>query len=665
MTSKPNPSAPDVPPSPALPEGSALAIPIIGVGASAGGLHALELFFAQVPAHSGAAYVVVQHLDPDKDSLLPELLQRVSPLPVRQVEDQTRIRPDHVYVAPPGHELTLLHGTLHLLKPAAPRGQSLPIDFFLRSLALDQGPLAAGVILSGMGSDGTLGLRALKEKGGGVFVQAPDTASFQAMPRNAVDAELADVVAPAEELPARILAYFAHPLMRQPQAGLAPQQLTGALEKILILVRAQTGHDFSAYKKSTVYRRIQRRMAIHQLAEVNDYVQFVRANPAEADLLFKELLIGVTSFFRDPAVWQHLKDEIIPKLLVQFPEGGTLRAWVPACSTGEEAYTLAMVFSEALEASKPAARFTLQIFATDLDKDAVEKARLGCYADNIAADVSAERLERFFNKVPEGYRISKDIRAMVIFAQQSIAVDPPFAKLHLLSCRNLMIYLESNVQQQLLQLFHNSLRPGGYLVLGSAETVGHATNLFASAAAKIRIYRRLGGVARPGAVTLPMSAQGPRVTAAGDLANHTGAAATEPPGAVPGPGLSLQALADQVLLRKFAPSAVLATAEGDIVYFSGKTGKYLEPPAGKANLNLFAMARPSLRQPLFDIFYRAAREKVTLTVDEVPLGVNAPGPGRAHHGRAPGPTAQPGRHAHGGLCRCAICPSRSAARPGR
>ncbi len=609
-------------------------MPIIGIGASAGGLHALELFFAQVPAQSGAVYVVVQHLDPDKSSLLAELLQRVCKLPVRQAQDQTRVEPDHVYVAPPGQELTLLHGTLHLLKPAGARGQNLPIDFFLRALALDQGPMAAGVILSGMGTDGTLGLRALKEKGGAVFVQTPDTAHFPAMPRNAVDAGLADVVAPAEELPARILAYFAHPLLNESLGTVASagQHVRGALEKILILVRAQTGHDFSAYKKSTVFRRIQRRMAIHQLREVEEYVQFVRANPVEADLLFKELLIGVTSFFRDAPVWQHLKDEVIPKLLAQYPDGAGLRAWVPACSTGEEAYTLAMVFSEALQALQPSGRYTLQIFATDLDKEAIEKARQGRYADNITADVSPERLERFFSKVPEGYCISKDIRSMVIFAQQSIAVDPPFAKLHLLSCRNLLIYLESDLQQQLMHLFHNSLLPGGYLVLGSAETVGQASKLFATAGTKTRIYRRVGGVSRPGVVGLPLQGH-----AAGSAAGHTpaGARTHEHDGALGGTAAapSLQSLADQVLLRKFAPSAVLATAEGDIVYFSGKTGKYLEPPAGKANLNLFAMARPSLRQPLFEAFTRASRQKEAITLDDVALGATgatgatgAPGP---------------------------------------
>ncbi|MEY3462126.1 MAG: hypothetical protein RLZZ03_1779, partial [Pseudomonadota bacterium] len=573
--------------------------PIVGIGASAGGLEALEQFFSHVPARSGLAYVVVQHMDPVKESLLASLLQRVSTLPVVQVSDRTPVQANHVYVAPPGFELTLLHGVLHLLKPVAPRGLQLPIDFFLRSLALDQQANAAGVILSGMGSDGTLGLRALKEKAGGVFVQTPESAAFDAMPRNALDAGVADVVAPADQLPEKIIAYFAHPMLAGPLDGDVSQQLHGAIDKILILVRAHTGHDFSDYKKSTVFRRIQRRMAIHQVTSVDNYVNHVSENPVEAELLFK-----------DPEVWQNLKAEVLPKLLGAHPEGGVLRAWVPACSTGEEAYTLAMLFVEALADVKPVAQFSMQIFATDMDKDAIEKARLGFYPDNIAADVSPERLARFFSKVSGGYRISKEIRSMVIFAPQDITSDSPFAKLHLLSCRNLMIYLEADLQQKLLHMFHSSLNPGGYLVLGTAETVGQATQLFAPVGAKTRIYRRLGGVARPGLAGFVMNGTGTAVFA-------PGAHATPVQPAISGP--SLQTLADQLLLKKYAPSAVLVTTQGDIVYFSGKTGKYLEPPAGKANLNLFAMARSSLRQPLYEIFHRAVRLKAPVTLESVAL----------------------------------------------
>ncbi|MEY3462145.1 MAG: hypothetical protein RLZZ03_1798, partial [Pseudomonadota bacterium] len=467
------------------------------------------------------------------------------------------------------------------------------------------------VILSGMGSDGTLGLRALKEKAGGVFVQTPESAAFDAMPRSALDAGVADVVAPADQLPEKIVAYFSHPMLAGPLDGDVSQQLHGAIDKILILVRAHTGHDFSDYKKSTVYRRIQRRMAIHQIEAVENYVNHVRENPVEAELLFKELLIGVTCFFRDPEVWQSLKAEVLPKLLGAHPEGGVLRAWVPACSTGEEAYTLSMLFVEALEEVKPAAQFSMQIFATDMDKDAIEKSRSGFYPDNIAADVSPERLARFFSKVSGGYRVSKEIRSMVIFAPQDITSDPPFAKLHLLSCRNLMIYLEADLQQKLLHMFHSSLNPGGYLVLGTAETVGPATHLFAPVGPKTRIYRRLGGVARPGLAGFATNGTGAAVFA-------PGAHATPPRPAIPAP--SLQTLADQVLLKKYAPSAVLVTTQGDIVYFSGKTSKYLEPPAGKANLNLFAMARSNLRQPLYEIFHRAVRLKAAVTLESVALG---------------------------------------------
>ncbi len=554
-------------------------VAIVGMGASAGGLDALEQFFPHLPADSGLAFVLVQHLDPNKESALVPLLQRSALIPVTQIEDHMPVERNHVYVAPPGFEVSILHGVLHLLKPVASRGASLPIDFFLRSLALDQQAKAAGVILSGMGSDGTMGARALKEKAGVVLVQSPETARFGAMPRSAIDAGLADMVAPAAQLPAKILAYFAHPMMAanraDEEAGLQADTLQTALEKVLILVRTQTGHDFSLYKKGTVYRRIQRRMAIHQIATADAYVRYVQENAIEADLLYKELLIGVTCFFRDPEVWQQLQREVLPPLIRSRPEGSALRAWVAACSTGEEAFTLAMVFAEAAAALEVPRGVTLQIFATDLEKDAVAKARKGVYPENISADVSPERLERFFTAVPGGYRVKQDIRSMVVFAQQSIASDPPFARLDVLTCRNLLIYLEPELQQKLLPLFHRSLNPGGLLVLGTAETIGQSSDLFTPLGIKNRIYRRLDGLSQAGAFPVYP-----------DLLAAAPAPTMPPRRASPAPG-SLQVLADQVLARKFAPAAVLATAQGDIVYFSGKTGKYLEPAAGKANLNLF------------------------------------------------------------------------------
>ncbi|WP_411885631.1 CheR family methyltransferase [Polaromonas sp. YR568] len=587
---------------------------IVGIGASAGGLEALEQFFAQVPDASSLGFVVVQHLDPDKESSLVPLLQRVTLLPVLQVADLMPVEADHVYVAPPGFEVSILNGVLHLLKPAGARGHGLPIDFFLRALAVDQQANAAGVILSGMGSDGTMGARALKEKAGVVLVQAPDTARFEAMPRSVIDASLADMVAPAAQLPRKILAYFAHPMMAQSglDAQLGPQadSLHSTLEKVLILVRAQTGHDFSLYKKGTVYRRIQRRMAIHQMGTADAYLRHVRENAVEAELLYKELLIGVTSFFRDPEVWEHLRQQVFPRLVRSRPEGGALRAWVAACSTGEEAYTLAMVFAEAVAELEEPADLSLQIFATDLEKESVARARRGVYPENITADVSPERLERFFTRVPGGYRVRQDIRAMVVFAQQSLASDPPFARLDVLSCRNLLIYLEPELQQKLMPLFHHSLNPGGILVLGSAETIGQSSDLFMPLGAKTRIYRRLDAAARVG--SFPAYPEG---VLSAPL--HMPSARKPLPGAG-----SLQMLADQVLARKFAPAAVLVTAQADIVYFSGKTGKYLEPAAGKANLNLFAMARPGLSQPLGEVFHRALREKAPAVLEPVSVSVD-------------------------------------------
>ena len=543
--------------------------------------------------------MVVQHLDPTKKSLLVELLQRQSHIPVLEITDRCTIEANHIYVAPPAFDVTVLHGVLHLMKPPDSGEPHLAIDFFLRLLADDQGSNAVGVILSGMGSDGTLGLRALKEQAGVCFVQLPANAQFDSMPRSAIAAELADIVAPAAELLEKLVAYFGHPLLSLPTGVQRVVQLKSALEKVLILVRAQTGHDFSLYKKSTVYRRIQRRMAIHQFASVDDYLRHVRNNPVEAELLFKELLIGVTSFFRDPTVWQHLKDEVLPALLKQYPDGGVLRAWVAACSTGEEAFSLAMVFTEAVTELDSLTGFTLQIFATDLQIDAVNRARQGIYAENIRSDVSGERLKMFLTEVPGGFRINKDIRNTVVFAQQSIAADPLFGRLSILSCRNLLIYLEPELQQKLLPLFYESLLPGGILVLGSAETVGTATDLFAPLGAKTRIFSRLDAAQQLGRGSFPILGSS-MISRMVDSAAFIPAPSTKK--------MTLQAQADQLLLRKFAPAAALVNAQGDIVYFSGKTGKYLEPAAGKANLNIFAMARTGLAQPLTDLFYRAERD---------------------------------------------------------
>jgi two-component system CheB/CheR fusion protein len=547
------------------------------------------------------AFVIVQHLDPTRKGIMPELLQRTTSMKVIQVKDRTKVQPDRVYVIPPNKDMSILRGVLHLLEPASRRGLRLPIDFFLRSLAQDQQEHSIGVILSGMGSDGTLGLRAIKEKAGVVLVQDPATAKFDGMPRSAIDSGLADIVAPVDELPARILAY----LKRTPLAHASEFVLEGktesALEKAIILLRAHTGHDFSLYKKNTFYRRIERRMGIHQIDKIAAYIRYLQENSQELDLLFKELLIGVTSFFRDGAPWEQLRETVIPALLASRPAGHALRAWVPGCSTGEEAYSLAIVFKEAMEDVKPPKKFTLNVFATDLDKDAIDKARQGVYPANIAADISPERLKRFFVKVEHGYRVATEIREMVVFAPQSLTQDPPFTKLDLLSCRNLLIYLAPEMQKKLMPLFHYTLSPGGILFLGSAETVGGFTDLFASLGGKTRLYRRTESGKRPEAIEFPPAFAAPSP------------AGTEPRPETKTPP-SLQSMADQLVLNLYSLPAVLVNDKGDILYVSGRTGKNLEPAAGKANWNIFVMARTGLRSELSNAFEKVLRKKDDVTL---------------------------------------------------
>ncbi len=570
--------------------------PIVGIGASAGGLEALESFLRHVPENSGLGFVVVQHLDPTHKGMLVELLSRATPMKVLQVKDRLKVEPNHVYVIPPNKDMSILHGVLHLLAPAAPRGLRLPIDFFLRALAADQGPESVGVILSGMGSDGTLGLSAIKEKGGAVFVQTPASAKFDSMPRSAIDAGLADVVAPGEELASKIAAYLAHaPRIASPDLVL-DSKTESAIEKMCVLLRSQTGHDFSQYKRSTVYRRIERRMGLHKIESIAGYLRYMQESPQETTLLFKELLIGVTSFFRDPEAWDHLQKMEIPALLAERPAGGVLRAWVPGCSTGEEAYSLAMVFKEVFAEMRPARNYSLQVFATDLDKDSIERARQGSYPANIASDVSAERLDRFFVKEEHGYRVRQEIRESVVFATQNIIMDPPFTKLDILSCRNLLIYLEPELQTKLLSLFHYSLSPGGILFLGSAESLGQVADLFAPKGGKTRIYRHLNAASKA------MPAEFPAWF-------HVRPRRADPAASSATPLPNLQTQAAQLLLDRYSPAAVLTNAQGDILYISGQTGKYLEPAAGKANWNIHAMAREGLRNELGNAFRKAVRDR--------------------------------------------------------
>lgn len=589
-------------------EQPASSFPIVGIGASAGGLEALEMFFSNLPAGSGMAFVIVQHQDPNRKGLLVELLQRGTEMKVVQVKDRMRVEPNCVYVIPPNKDLSILHGTLYLLNPGAPRGLRLPIDFFFRALADDQQERSIGVILSGMGSDGTLGLRAIKEKAGAAFVQEPTSTQFDSMPSSAIKAGLADVIDTADALPRRILAYLRHLPSAAPAESVAPHTAQGSLEKIVILLRSHTGHDFSPYKTATVYRRIARRMALHQIGKIADYVHFLQENPQERDFLFRELLIGVTGFFRDPQAWEQFEREVLPALVSRHPEKQTLRAWIPACSTGEEAYSLAILFKEAVEKLAPTPNITLQIFATDLDQYAISKAREGTFQKHlISEEVSAKRLERFFVKTEQGYQVKKSIREMIIFAPQNIIMDPPFTKLDILSCRNLLIYLMPEMQKKLIPTFHYCLKPGGFLFLGTAETIGTFGDLFTPLSGKNQIFQRRETRIASELIEFPTSFITTR---------HEESAKVFKPKA------NLQSLADNLILQTYAPAAVMTNNKGDILYISGRTGKYLEPAAGNANWNIFVMAREGLRYKLSAAFQEAVEQQATKALKNVVVGTN-------------------------------------------
>lgn len=575
----------------------------------------MERFLANVPAGSGLAFVIIQHQDPNYKGMLPELLQRTTSMPVVQAASQMAVEPNCVYVIPPNKDLSILHGVLFLLDTVAPRGLHLPIDFFFRILAEDQLERAVGVILSGMGSDGTLGLRAIRENAGLTLVQEPGSAKFDSMPRSAIDAGLADIVALVEEMPGKIIDYLQHAgPITAPKLGLDKKSVS-ALNNVMILLRQRSGNDFSLYKKNTLLRRTERRMGIHQIGSLPAYVRYLRENHQELDLLFKEMLIGVTSFFRDPEVWAYLKKEVLPALLASYPDGKAFRAWVVACSTGEEAYSLAILFKEVLAEVNPQARFSLQIFATDLDRDAIDKARQGVYPANIAADVSALRLDRYFVSEQNTLRVSKEIREMVTFAVQNVLTNPPFSKLDFLSCRNLLIYLHAESQDKLLRVFHYALNPSGILLLGSAETVGASALLFAALDRDTRVFRHTGEPAT--VVEFPISVPASETHV---LRDRKAFRSTD----------NLQSQADQFLRQTFAPAAVLVNPDGDILYVSGRTGRYLEPAAGKANWNIHAMAREGLRYEVAAALKQVAHQRGAITLHGLQIGASDGGEHRVN-----------------------------------
>ncbi len=565
-------------------------IRIVGLGASAGGLEPLERFIANVPPNSGLSLVVVQHMDPAHKGMLAALLQRVTAMQVSEATEAMVIAPDAVYVIPPNTELSVVHGALHLTEPAQPRGQRLPIDVLFCSLARDQGERAVGVVLSGMGADGTLGVQAIRSQGGLTLAQTPASAQFDSMPASAVATGCVDIIALPDDMPARILRVApAGSIAPASEQSGDPDTAPDAFAAILALLNEHHKIDLSLYKTSTLKRRIERRLAVHGFVHMQAYAGFLRENPLEIELLLKEMLIGVTSFFRDPRAWQQLGEQVIPDLLTRHgTRGDPLRAWVPGCSTGEEAYSLAMTYVEVLDRFPAGGTATLKIFATDLSADAIGIARMGLFSAGAVSALSPARLARFFVRQGDSFLLNSSIREMVLFAQHDVILDPPFTRLDLLSCRNLMIYFSATLQRRLVPVFHYCLRSRGVLLLGGSETVGRWHTLFAPLDSKAKLYRRSDGRAGFGAVEFPVKRR------SSIIATTQESAVTHAPTQLP----NLQSLADHLLLQQFSPAAVLVNASGDIVYISGRTGRYLEPAAGKANWNIHVMARPGIRTQL-------------------------------------------------------------------
>ena len=591
--------------APALPE----AFPIVGMGASAGGLEALTAFFKNLPAENHMAFILALHLDPGHSSLMPELLRRHTSLEVVEAQDGVAVQPGRVYVIPPNKDMSVVGRTLQINPPAEVQRVRMPIDIFFRSLAEDQGERAVCIILSGTGTDGTLGMRAIHGAGGMCMVQDPETARYDGMPRSAVATGLADFVLPVEKLPEQLVSYVSQNYPKKPGRILymGDTSLT-AVQRILAILRVRTGHDFSHYKKTTILRRIERRMSIHQITNSAAYVQFIQEHPEEIQVLFRELLIRVTSFFRDLDAFAVLQKKILPYLIATKPDTYTIRVWVPGCGTGEEAYSIAILLRECMQEAN--LDFKVQIFGTDIDEDSIAHARTGLYPANISLDVSAPRLKRYFIKEETGFRIRNEIREWMVFAIQNVISDAPFTKLDLVSCRNLLIYLDSELQGKLIPMFHYSLRPNGFLFLGSSETVGTFGDLFSTLDRKWKIFRRREA-------TSPYHA-------GGFMGFGAGGAGAQRPAEEPAQArqISFPEIAHKVLLENFAPPSVIVNERGDILYVHGQTGKFLEPSQGRPSMNVLDMAREGMKVQVRAALHRAAAKHEDVVMKSLQIKTN-------------------------------------------
>jgi len=573
--------------------------PVVGVGASAGGLEAFTQLFRHLPPDPGMAFVLIQHLAPAHESMLTELLSKTTAMPVKEVKDGMNVEPNNVYVIPPDSEMVIFHGVLHLTPREKARGQYMPVDSFLRSLSQDRRNNAIAVIMSGSGSDGSMGIRAVKGEGGIVFAQ-DETSKYDGMPKSAIATDCVDFVLPPDKIAAELLRIRRHPYLAAVRSGetaqIMPEQ-ENDLNKIFIMLRLAKGVDFTSYKRSTIMRRINRRLLLQKIDGIDKYAAFLRKNPSEMETLYQDVLINVTSFFREPDAFEALKRSVFPRIVNKATGDAPVRIWVPACSTGEEAYSIAMTLAEYMDENKISR--PVQLFATDIDDMAVEKARRGIYSENIVKDVSPERLKRFFEKNGAGYVINKSVREMCIFAKQNIVKDPPFSKIDLVSCRNVLIYFGSELQKKAIRILFYALNPLGFLMIGPSETVGEFAVFFSVVDRKNTIYEKKADAPRQYSEAPPAGYDKAKADRRGTEAQ---------PGAV----FNIQREADNIVIAKYSPAGFVVDDAMKVLQFRGDTGRYLMPAPGRASLDLLKMVSEELATELRTLLHQANKENIPL-----------------------------------------------------
>lgn len=598
---------------------------IAAIGASAGGIESFSELLAQLPADTGMAFVVIQHLDPKHESGLTQVLAKKSSMPVKEVTDGMKVEGNRVYVIPPNARMSISNHTLSL----SPRGESttshMTIDHFMRALAEAQGNRAIGVILSGYGTDGTLGMAEIQAQGGVTFAQDENTAKFANMPRSAIAAGCVDYILPPRGIAHQLARIARHPYVARAHVEESEVEPSGeaSLHAIFHLLRRSTGVDFMQYRQSTILRRIHRRMVVHKMEHVKDYVKYVQSSPAEIKALYQDMLINVTSFFRNPAVFEAMKSDIFPNIVKNRGKDAALRVWTPACASGEETYSVAIALLEFL--GLRSSQTAVQFFGTDVNDTSVARARAGIYPENIESDVSAERLRRFFTKVEGGYRISKNIRDVCIFAQHNVLNDPPFSQMDMICCRNLLIYLEPAAQSRVISLFHYATRPGGYLVLGTSEGVGAASHLFAIENRSLKFFSKKGLPSRQ-AVTFSLSRPA-------ELSEQGPIRLPAKPQDSTWNYLEIQKEFDRRLLSHYAPAAVFVNSDFEIIHTRGNVSRYFKLAPGRASLSVLKMAREGLLLDLRNAINRARKDNAAVRKQNVPIKIgNGNGGGSASDG---------------------------------